>query len=218
MLVKYGVCRREKIFIAPNGHEHVLRWDARRARNSLVSAIKRPYVLLLGSTARHKNIDVILRQAEALDEAGIDIVVAGGAFTIFTADSTVAGRSNIHRLGFVGDDDLAALYEGALCLVFPSYTEGFGIPPLEAMAKGCPVISSNAASLVEVGGDAVLYVDPDDGDRWRETIIGLARNEGLRASLSAGGKQRAALFSWRRSAELYLDEMERLTARPKPAH
>jgi glycosyltransferase involved in cell wall biosynthesis len=80
------------------------------------------------------------------------------------------------------------------------------------MAKGCPVISSNAASLIDVGGDAVLYVDPDDGDQWRETIIGLAGNGDLRASLSSKGRQRAALFSWRHSAELYLDEMERLAS------
>ena len=69
-------------------------------------------------------------------------------------------------------------YEGALCLAFPSKTEGFGIPALEAMARSCPVISSNAASLVEVGGDAVIYVDPDHGDGWRDAIIGLSRNDG----------------------------------------
>jgi glycosyltransferase involved in cell wall biosynthesis len=95
-------------------------------------------------------------------------------------------------------------------LAFPSRTEGFGIPPLEAMARGCPVISSNAASLVEVGGDAVIYADPDDGDRWRDAIIGLSANENLRAAMAAKGRKRAALFSWRRSARLYLDEMMRL--------
>jgi glycosyltransferase involved in cell wall biosynthesis len=210
MLVNYGVCRREKIFIAPNGHEHVLRWDAKRARLPLIATLTRPYVLLLGSSAKHKNIDVVLEQAQALDEAGIDIVVAGGASSIFAARDEVAGRSNIHHTGFVGDDELAALYENALCLVFPSKTEGFGIPPLEAMAKGCAVISSNAASLVEVGGDAVVYVDPDDGARWRDAIVGLAANEDLRASLAAKGRQRATLFSWKRSAELYLGEILRL--------
>lgn len=72
MLVKYGVCQREKILIAPNGHEHALRWDASRAQIPLVSALKRPYVLLLGSAAKHKNVDVILDQAQGLDGAGID--------------------------------------------------------------------------------------------------------------------------------------------------
>src|SRR6266700_7761151 len=130
MLVKYGVCRREKIFIAPNGHEHALRWDAKRAEIPLLRVLKRPYVLLLGSSAKHKNVHVILEQARGLDAAGIDIVVVGGASSIFSANAPNYQRANIHRAGYVGDDDLAALYEGALCLAFPSKTEGFGIPPL----------------------------------------------------------------------------------------
>jgi glycosyltransferase involved in cell wall biosynthesis len=210
MLVKYGICRGDRIFIASNGHEHALRWDAGRAETPLLRALKRPYVLLLGSNARHKNIQVILDQARGLDQAGIDIVVAGAASSIFSANPPAFHRCNVHRAGAVGDDDLAALYGAALCLVFPSKTEGFGIPPLEAMTRGCPVISSNAASLVEVGGDAVVYVDPDDGDGWRNAIIGLSKNPDLRATMAARGRKRAALFSWKRSAQLYLDEMLRL--------
>jgi glycosyltransferase involved in cell wall biosynthesis len=207
MLVKYGVCRCEKIFIAPNGHEHALRWNANNAGIPLFAALKRPYVLLQGSRARHKNVDIIIEQAPGLDAAGIDIVVVGAASDIFSANAPARLRSNIHQAGYVGDDDLAALYEGALCLAFPSRTEGFGIPPLEAMARGCPVISSNAASLVEVGGEAVAYVDPDHGDGWRDAIIGLSGNDGLRATMAAHGRKRAALFSWKRSAQLYLDEI-----------
>jgi glycosyltransferase involved in cell wall biosynthesis len=210
MLVQYGVCAREKIFIAPNGHEHILRWDATKARLPLAGRSQRPYVLLLGSRAKHKNIDVVLAQAQALDRAGIDVVVAGGASGIFAAELQERSQSNVYRIGFVGDDELAALYEGALCLAFPSKTEGFGIPPLEAMAKGCAVISSDAASLVEVGGDAVIYVKPDDAAGWREAIIGLSANSQRRADLAAKGRQRAALFSWKHSAALYLDELLRL--------
>jgi glycosyltransferase involved in cell wall biosynthesis len=210
MLVKYGVCRREKIFVAPNGHEHALRWDAGRAAIPLLKVLKRPYVLLLGSSAKHKNVHVILEQARGLDEAGIDIVVVGAVSSIFSATAPDYRQSNIHQAGYVGDDDLAALYEGALCLAFPSKTEGFGIPPLEAMTRGCPVISSNAASLVEVGGDAVAYVDPDHGDGWRDAIIGLAGNQDLRATMAAQGRKRAALFSWKRSAQSYLDQILRL--------
>jgi glycosyltransferase involved in cell wall biosynthesis len=216
MLVKYGVCQREKIFIAPNGHEHALRWNARRAEIPLLNALKRPYVLLLGSRAKHKNVQVVLDQAQELDAAGIDIVVVGAASSIFSANAADFQRPNVHYAGYVGDDDLAALYEGALCLAFPSKTEGFGIPPLEAMARGCPVISSNAASLMEVGGDAVAYVDPDRGAGWRDTIVGLSGNEGLRVTMASQGRKRAALFSWRASAQLYLDEILRLLKRSAP--
>jgi glycosyltransferase involved in cell wall biosynthesis len=78
------------------------------------------------------------------------------------------------------------------------------------MAKGCAVISSNAASLLEVGGDAVIYVKPDDPAGWRDAVIGLSTDSQRRAELAARGRQRAASFSWKHSAELYLDELLRL--------
>jgi glycosyltransferase involved in cell wall biosynthesis len=211
MLVKYGICDRSKIFVAPNGHEHALRWDPRRADHRVIASLRRPYVLLIGSQAKHKNISIVLEQAEYLDAAGIDIVVVGGIAAIFTSGKLDAGYSNIRSMGYVSDDDLAALYERALCLAFPSKTEGFGIPSLEGMVRGCPIISSNAASLVEVGGDAVLYVDPSDGEGWRNAILKLANNEALRQSMIVEGYKRAASFSWKRSAELYLEEMLRLS-------
>jgi glycosyltransferase involved in cell wall biosynthesis len=211
-LVDHKIARAEKIFIAPNGHEHALRWNPDASDISFPGNLKRPYVLLLGSSAKHKNIDVLVRQAVALDMAGIDIVIVGGTFGIFADGSATASQPNVHRAGYVADNDLAALYANAICLVFPSKTEGFGIPPLEAMARRCPVISSNAASLMEVGGDAVLYVDPDDSQGWRDAIIGLSTNDDLRNSLKERGRKRAKLFSWRRSAEIYLNEILRLTA------
>ena len=213
-LVRYGVCRAEKVFIAPNGHEHVFRWDASRAANPLIPTLKRPFVMLLGSPAKHKNVQVILNQARALDEAGIDVVIIGSGDSIYAADQPTMQQPNVHRAGYVSDDDLAAFYQRALCLVFPSKTEGFGIPPLEAMASGCPVISSNAASLVEVGGEAVTYVDPDHEDEWREAIIGLATNTGLRSAMIAQGRKRAAQFSWHESAGIYLKEILRLSGPP----
>lgn len=210
-LVRFGVCEPAKIFVAPNGYEHTLRWNADRARNSLARTLTRPYILLLGSTAEHKNVDVVLSQAQAFDDAGIDLVVVGGGANIFKGIAPAVDRPNIHRAGYVGDDDLAALYQGALCLVFPSRTEGFGIPPLEAMAQGCPVISSNAASLIEVGGDAVNYVAPDDSAGWREAIVGLLANETLRRTMIERGRKRVELFSWKRSAEIYLEEILKLS-------
>ena len=97
MLVKYGICQRDKLFIAPNGHEHALRWDATRARLPLLGTLRRPYVLLLGSGARHKNVGVIFDQAQGLDEAGIDIVVVGAASSVFSANAPAfqIGRAHV---------------------------------------------------------------------------------------------------------------------------
>src|SRR5450631_3435738 len=127
-------------------------------------------------------------------------LVVGTASTIFSATTPGHQRSDIHYAGC--DDDLAALYEAALCLAFPSKTKGFGIPPLEAMAGGRPVISLNAASLVEVGGDAVAYVDPDHGDGWRDAIIGLAGNLDLRTAMATRGvnESRAVFLETKRAA------------------
>ena len=90
--MKSGISHEEKIFIAPDGHEQVLRRDARRAGLPLLGALKRAYILLLGSSAKHKNIDIILKLAQGFDEAGIDVVVAGGSSSILAANEPTAQR------------------------------------------------------------------------------------------------------------------------------
>jgi len=211
MLIRYGICATEKIFVVYNGHEHALRWNASRADLRRVNLTARRYVLLLGSQAKHKNIEVVLSGAPALDAAGIDIVVVGGASGIFSNGARDVNGPNIHYAGYASDDELAAFFENAMCFAFPSKTEGFGTPPLEAMVCGCPVISADTASLPEVGGEAVLYADPDKPARWVERILRLANSEDLRAELIAKGRQRAKMFSWNEGACQYVEELLRLT-------
>jgi len=102
--------------------------------------------------------------------------------------------------GFVTDEELAALYSGALGFVFPSLHEGFGIPPLEAMRCGTPVIASNRSSIPEVVGDAALVVDPQDADALSHAMYRLYHDGALREDLRARSLTRAALFSWERTA------------------
>ena len=140
MLAQLGFCARQKISVIPNGHEHALRWQA--ARSTYYTPRPRPYVFVLGSQAKHKNVQTLLQLAGELDRLGVDLLVAGMAEgRIFQGMAKVSPAPNVHLLGFVTDDDLAALYHNALCLAFPSLTEGFGTPVVEAMALGCPVIS-----------------------------------------------------------------------------
>jgi glycosyltransferase involved in cell wall biosynthesis len=122
-------------------------------------------------------------------------------------------RESIVRTGFVRDEDLVALYSNADAFVFPSRYEGFGFPPLEAMACGAPVIASPCGSLREVLGDAAIYVDPDDVDQIGAAIAGVVGDPKLRERLSRLGQERARAFSWQetaaKTAEIYWKVAER---------
>jgi glycosyltransferase involved in cell wall biosynthesis len=135
-----------------------------------------------------------------------DIVVAGGASSIFSASASDFQKSNVHHAGYVSDDDLAALVPG-----IPFQHRRIRYPLARSHGEGLPGLSSNAASLVEAGGDVVIYVDPGDGDGWRDAIVGLSQNDALRQMMAAQGRKGAAAFSWSRSAQLYLEEILRLT-------
>ena len=136
-------------------------------------------------------------------------MVAGGGNNIF-ADALGSDAPNVKALGYVSDDDLAALLQRALCLAFPSYTEGFGLPLVEAMAHQCPVVSSSAASMPEIGGDAVLYACPSDPAAWLKHFRALTASETLGDELRAKGQQRVKAFSWNSTADGYAALMHRL--------
>ena len=209
-LAAANIVDRDAIVVAPNGHEHALEWNGDR---STLAPLPRPYVFLLGSLAAHKNIGTVLASAEALDDLGLDVVIAGGSDQIFNA-YPLARRENVKWLGRVSDDDLARLFRDALCFAFPSLLEGFGTPVLEAMTHGCPVVCSSAASLPEVAGDAAIYASPHDVTAWLESIKRLQGDAPMRESLRQRGQQRAKRFSWSDSADLYVDEMRRLSGVP----
>jgi glycosyltransferase involved in cell wall biosynthesis len=198
----------DDIVIAPNGHEHALRWNPDNSQIFERISAARPYVLLLGSAAPHKNMTVIFKIAEALAHMGVDIVVTGAPSTIFAGAAPIKA-ANINVLGFVSDNDLAALLSRALCLVFPSFTEGFGLPIIEAMAWGCPVIASDRASMPEVCGNAALFASPEKPEDWLAKITTLSGSPQLRAELISLGKARIEAFSWDRSAREYVDLLNR---------
>lgn len=206
-LIEFGVSPAHKVVIAYNGSDHVRRWSPTRSRLSLG---ERPFVLALGRKLAYKNGALVWRIAEALDARGIDVYVAGDLDESAIRQFGPQKPRNIRLLGRVSDDDLALALSHALCFVFPSRIEGFGLPAVEAMALGCPVIASDAPCLPEICGDAALYADPDDRESWIAAIDRLRLHPTARLDLIAKGYRRAGRYTWRAAAETYLDLMARV--------
>ena len=207
MLKQFGVVSGRKITVIYDGHEHVFRWDASKSAMRDLD-LRRPYVLAVGSKALHKNLEIVYSAAIDLAAKDIQVFMTGGHnFDVFARGLEFVVPPNVRHLGRVNDDDLAFLYGHALCLVFPSKTEGFGLPAAEAMALGCPVISSDAASLPEVCGSAAIYAKPDAPESWVDGICKLANSASLRKQLIGAGRERVKMFSWRAGAAKYLELM-----------
>lgn len=161
---------------------------------------QQPFLLAVGSQSPHKNFRTLVQALDRLGETPFDIVVVGGARASVFAQSGTLPRA-VKQLGYVSDGELRSLYEHARGFVHPTYYEGFGLPPLEAMACGCPVVTSEAASLPEVCGDAALYFDPHDPADMAAKVERLMGDAPLRRELRERGLARARQFSWRRCAE-----------------
>jgi glycosyltransferase involved in cell wall biosynthesis len=212
----FGIRGRDEILVAPNGHEHALRWVPEHDERTRALA-GRDTIILLGSPAPHKNVGLILRMADRLGSVGLRIALVGHADQSVFQRAGVPRAPNIHALGRLPDPALAALLRDGLCLAFPSFVEGFGLPPLEAMAVGCPVIVSDRTSLPEICGDAALYASPDQPEAWFESFLRLRSDPRLRDALVERGRRRARSFSWAQSAEAYLRAMAKVDGAPPEA-
>ncbi|MDG4884000.1 glycosyltransferase family 1 protein [Mesorhizobium sp. WSM4884] len=206
-LVRRGVIPARRAFVAPNGHEHALRWTPEHSPATRRAASPET-IVLIGSAAPHKNVELILNMAGRLAENGLRIAIVGMSDSrVFRSESTRTEAQNIHWLGRISDSELVALLEDSLCLAFSSLTEGFGLPALEAMAIGCPVVVSDRASLPEVCSDAALFAPPDDPEAWFAHFMRLRSSEALQLRMVARGKERALDYCWRETALRYLEAM-----------
>lgn len=163
------------------------------------------YVLFLGTRDPRKNLVRVLEAWKLLTPTlsqEIWLVIAGGEDpTVFRYSHLAELPTRVYITGYVKDEFLPALYSGALAFVFPSLYEGFGLPPLEAMACGTPVVGANTTSLAEVIGDAGILVDPYDSGAIASALQNLIEDASLRQNLRERGLARAKLFTWDHAAE-----------------
>ena len=179
-----------------------------------------PFVLYAGNIKPHKNLERLIEAFHMFRRPmfeHVKLLIIGDEISKYATLRRAVHRLKLHKhvrfFGFVPDQTLAALYRLAAVFVFPSLYEGFGLPPLEAMASGAPVITSNVSSLPEVVGDAAVLIDPYDPEAIADAIRRVLSDEALRQQLKERGQVRARHFSWDRSVrrvhEIYQEVLSR---------
>lgn len=213
-IVKYLKIPEEKIAVMPNGVDHEMyhtRYeDAKIQAAKARYHISGEYYLYLGTLEPRKNIERMVRAyAQARRPGGPKLVLAGRKGwlyeSIFATVQELALTEDVIFTDYVQDEDVPLLMSGAKIFLFPSLYEGFGLPPLEAMACGTPVVTSSVSSLPEVVGDAALRADPYHVEEIAAAIARLEADEQLRKSLAQRGVERAAEFTWEKSARIFYD-------------
>lgn len=188
----------ERVSVVPNGVDERFGPHARNPAIRQRFGLDRPYVLVVGTRIARKNLGILELAAERLRKLGVELVSAGSGRHYMRTGQLPP----IRALGYVDDRELPALYAEAAAFVLPSLYEGFGIPVLEAMASGTPVVCSNLSALPETCGDAALLVDPTSAEELADGLVRVISDDDLRARLVRRGLERAREFTWERAARM----------------
>lgn len=207
-LVEHFSVEPNKIVVTPEGVESEFKPAAdKEIAKDLVENehnFPAPYILYVGTIEPRKNVEALLDAFKGLSPAFPHRLVLVGKRG-WKSDSTIARIQEMKRvtwLGYVDSKDLITLYQAADCFVFPSMYEGFGLPPLEAMACGCPVVTSNVSSLPEVVGGAGVLIDPESPSELTSAINRVIGSKSVQDDMSRLGIERAKMFTWEGCAEL----------------
>lgn len=207
-----------EIAVTYEGAEHVLRAAPDPATLARHGLRLRRFVLAVGVGVGHKNLDSLDRLAVELGTRGMVLAVVGSgghvAFAQGDGQSDPVGRI----LGRVTDAELRTLYDSAACLVFPSRYEGFGLPPIEAMACGCPVIAAGGGAVEEVCGPAAIYFDPANPEAIADLCRCVLDDPELTCDLAVRGRVRAARFTWEGAARVLADVIAEVRDGDRPRH
>ncbi len=218
-LIDYWQVPAEKVSVLYSGVSNSFKpiTDKRKLKETRIkySLGDEPYILGVGTLQPRKNYSLLVRAFKKIaQQYPHNLFIAGGKGWLYEEMMTEVDQLGLnHRvrfLGFVADDDLPGLYSQAALFVFPSLYEGFGLPLLEAMACGVPVITSNASSLPEVVGDAAVTLPPENMEAWSETILALMADSSRRTALVVAGFLQARRFTWNRAAKQLMSVYEEL--------
>ncbi len=206
----------DKVFVTPLGVDPRFRPVPNAGTHVLDKyRIEPGYVLgCVGSGHPRKNLRAVVEAFDLLPDAGVRLAVVGAVQRDRDACAAIEAsprRDRIHLLGHVPEDDLPMIYSAAGALCFPSLFEGFGLPVLESMACGTPVVCSNVSSLPEAAGDAALLVDPEDRSASANAVARVLADYGLRSRLVERGMERSREYTWERTAQLTLEAYREAT-------
>jgi glycosyltransferase involved in cell wall biosynthesis len=211
-IINYLKVEPEKVYVIPLASRYYANYLSPEIILELDKQIKydfsKPYLLFVSTIEPRKNITAIisafnyLKQKYKIEHQLILIGKKGWSYEpIFAAIENSPWSSEIHHLNYLSDELVALFYLRADVFVYPSHYEGFGLPVLEAMTLGTPVVTSNTSSIPEVAGDAAILIDPNDSMQLAEAILKVISDRQLRQELIKKGKERAKLFSWERTAK-----------------
>lgn len=201
-----------RIAVMSEGAEHITRVPPDTTILTRHGLAPRQFVLVVGNLAPHKNLARLDALARVLAMRGIPLVISGRVnTTIFNASGMQSLPRPATYIGRVSDQELRALYGAAACFVFPSLYEGFGLPPVEAMACGCPVVAADIPVLHEICGPAALYADPLDPEAIARGVTYLLDTPAMAEDMRAAGLARAAGYTWDRAAQSLLEIARNMT-------